>query len=173
MLRDKKILALLTALVLAMTMIVFTGCDKEEVAEEVMESVTDVSKSTDEPDQAGNLENPGDGVSLLVINTEPYCVTPADCDSAGYKAVVCDQTCELTFTAKNSEDVKWSVYLMEEQFGEDTRYISQAMEPALEGDGTIPVGEGMYLYVYCSANEFTTGGDGLPEGPVLEITRAE
>ena len=37
------------------------------------------------------------------------------------------------------------------------RYIKQFTEPVLLGDGTIFIDKGKYVYVYCSANEFTTG----------------
>lgn len=170
MLRNKKIIVVLA---MVMAVFAFAGCSTKDGATDITEN--EPTQATEEAvtDGTDNVGESG-GADYLVINDEPYCVTPADCDASGYKAIICDQTCELTFTAKNSGDVEWKVFLLEEQFGDDTRYISQANEPVLEGDGTIPVGENMYMYVFCSANEFTTGGeDGIPEGPVLEITRAE
>ena len=64
---------------------------------------------------------------------------------------------EYTFTAENSSDAEWCVYLLDEAFDDSFRYIKQVAEPALAGNGTIYVAEGQYVYVYCSANEFTTG----------------
>ena len=53
--------------------------------------------------------------------------------------------------------MEWSVYVLDQAFDEGFRYIKQVAEPALVGDGTIFIDEGLYVYVYCSANEFTTG----------------
>ena len=64
---------------------------------------------------------------------------------------------EYTFTAENSEAIEWRIYVLEEAFDEGFRYISQAAQPVLVGDGTIFVDAGQFVYVYCSANELTTG----------------
>lgn len=68
-----------------------------------------------------------------------------------------EKSSEYTFAAENSETVEWSVYVLDQAFDEGFRYIKQVAEPALVGDGTIFVDEGQCVYVYCSANEFTTG----------------
>ena len=68
-----------------------------------------------------------------------------------------EESSEYTFTAENSDAVEWCVYVLDQAFDEGFRYIKQAAEPALVGDGTIFIDEGQYIYVYCSANEFTTG----------------
>ena len=73
-----------------------------------------------------------------------------------------------TFTAENSEAVEWWVYVLDESFEEGFRYIKQVAEPVLVGDGTISVEAGQYVYVYCSANEFTTGE--IVENAKLNIT---
>ena len=78
---------------------------------------------------------------------------------AGFVEIISwsEATVEFTFTAENSEGVEWWVYVLEEAFDDGLRYIKQVAEPVLMGDGTISVEEGQYVYVYCSANEFTTG----------------
>ena len=68
-----------------------------------------------------------------------------------------EQDSQLTFTAENSADVEWSVYILDEAFEDGYRYIEQAFDPDLTGDGTVDVHKGQYVYVHCSANEFTTG----------------
>ena len=73
-----------------------------------------------------------------------------------------------TFTAENSEAVEWWVYVLDEAFDEGFRYIKQIAEPALVGDGTISVEAGQYVYVYCSANEFTNGV--VDENATLKVT---
>ena len=73
-----------------------------------------------------------------------------------------------SFTGENSEAVEWRVYILEEAFEEGYRYIKQVAEPVLIGDGTVTVAAGQFVYVYCSANEFTTGV--VDENAKLNVT---
>ena len=73
------------------------------------------------------------------------------------------------FTAENSEAVEWSVYVFDEAFDDGFRYISQAAEPVLVGDGTVSVEAGQFVYIYCSVNEFTA--DAPDENAKLNITQ--
>ena len=75
---------------------------------------------------------------------------------------------EYTFTAENSEAVQWWVYVLEEAFEDGFRYIKQVAEPVLVGDGKIDLEPGQFVYVYCSANEFTTGV--VDENAKLKVT---
>ena len=79
-----------------------------------------------------------------------------------------EESAEYTFTAENSETVQWWVYVLEEAFEEGFRYIKQVAEPVLTGDGKISVEAGQFVYVYCSANEFTTGV--VDENAKLNVT---
>ena len=79
-----------------------------------------------------------------------------------------EEATELTFTAEDSENVEWSVYVFDEAFDDGFRYISQAVEPALVGDGTISVEAGQFVYIYCSVNEFTA--DAPDENAKLNVT---
>ena len=78
---------------------------------------------------------------------------------AGYVELIADaeEPAEYIFTAENSETLQWRVYVLDEAFEEGFRYIAQAAEPVLVGDGKIDLKPGQFVYVYCSANEFTTG----------------
>ena len=89
---------------------------------------------------------------------------------AGFVELVAgaEESADYTFTAENSETVEWWVYVLEESFDEGFRYIKQVAEPVLVGDGEVSVDEGMYVYVYCTANEFTT--DVADEQAALKIT---
>ncbi|MBR5121462.1 MAG: hypothetical protein IKU89_02825, partial [Oscillospiraceae bacterium] len=78
------------------------------------------------------------------------------------------ETCEYTFTAENSEDIVWSVYVFDEEFDDGLRYIKQATEPILAGDGSVVINAGQFVYLYCSSNEFTT--DAINESAKLNIT---
>ena len=64
---------------------------------------------------------------------------------------------EYAFIAEDSEAVEWWIYVLDEPFEEGFRYIKQIAEPVLMGDGMVSVDAGQFVYVYCSANEFTTG----------------
>ena len=78
---------------------------------------------------------------------------------AGYVELIAgaEVAAEYTFAAENSEGVQWRVYVLDQAFDEGFRYIAQAAEPVLVGDGSVSVDAGQFVYVYCSANEFTTG----------------
>ena len=76
---------------------------------------------------------------------------------AGFVAFIAgaESSVTYTFTAENSADVQWWVYVLDEAFDDGFRYIKQVAEPTLVGDGDVTVNAGQYVYVYCSANEFT------------------
>lgn len=89
----------------------------------------------------------------------PFTIIEAkDCyNNAGYVELIsgAEKSAEYTFTTENSDTVKWRVYIFDEAFDEGFRYISQAAEPVLDGDGKVSVDEGQFVYIYCSVNEFT------------------
>ena len=91
-------------------------------------------------------------------------------NDAGYIEFIsgAETAAEYTFTAENSESVKWRVYVLDEAFDDALRYIAQITEPVLIGDGTVSVSAGQYVYVNCSANEFTTGV--VDENAKLHVT---
>ncbi len=94
-----------------------------------------------------------------------------DCfDSAGYIEFIAgaEETSDITFTAENSENVEWSVFILDKAFEDGFRYISQAFEPVLIGDGTVSVEEGQFVYIYCSINGFTA--DSPDENARLKIS---
>ena len=98
--------------------------------------------------------------SCKAKETEPFAIIKAQDfhQSAGYLEFIssAETFAEYTFTAENSETIEWQVYVFDEAFEDGFRYISQASEPVLVGDGTISVDKGQYVYIYCSANEFTS-----------------
>ena len=74
----------------------------------------------------------------------------------------------FTFTSEDSDNVEWSVYIFDEAFEDGFRFIKQAADPVLVGDGTISFDVGQYVYVYCSVNEFTA--DAADENARLNVT---
>ena len=98
-------------------------------------------------------------------------VLAKDCyGSAGYTELIAgaEKSAVYNFTAENSADVEWSVYVLDEAFEDGYRYIAQFTEPVLIGDGIISVDAGQYVYVYCSVNEFTA--EVADENAKLNIT---
>ena len=98
-------------------------------------------------------------------------VLAKDCyGSAGYTELIAgaEKSAVYNFTAENSADVEWSVYVLDEAFEDGYRYIAQFTEPVLVGDGIISVDAGQYVYVYCSVNEFTA--EAADENAKLNIT---
>ncbi|MBR5521044.1 MAG: hypothetical protein IKU54_03515 [Oscillospiraceae bacterium] len=98
-------------------------------------------------------------------------ISAKDCFySAGFVELIdgAKEPAEYTFTSENSDAVEWCIYIMDEAFDDGFRYIRQVAEPVLIGNGTVSVGEGHFVYVYCSANEFTTGTS--DENAKLNIT---
>jgi len=77
---------------------------------------------------------------------------------AGYTELVFggSEATEYIFRAENSEETEWSVYVFDEKFEDGFRYISQAAEPVLTGDGSIVIEPKKFVYIYCSTNEFTS-----------------
>ena len=106
-------------------------------------------------------------ISLIITFTscktkevEPFAIIEAkDCyQNAGYLEFIsgAETFAEYTFTADNSETITWQVYVFAEILEDGVRYIPQVAEPVLVGDGTISVDVGQFVYIYCSANEFTS-----------------
>ena len=89
---------------------------------------------------------------------------------AGYVELIAgaEESGAYTFKAEDSEAVEWRVYILDQAFDEGFRYIAQVAEPVLVGDGTVSVDVGKFVYVNCSANEFTTGV--VDESAKLRIT---
>ena len=91
-------------------------------------------------------------------------------DDAGFIELIDGATdpAVFTFTSEDSDNVEWSVYIFDEAFEDGFRFIKQAAEPVLVGDGTISFDKGQYVYVYCSVNEFTA--DAADENARLNVT---
>lgn len=119
-------------------------------------------------------ETPGvsEEATVAATEAEPFAVIDAkNCFyDAGFVELIpgAEDAATYAFAGEDSEAVEWSVYVLDESFEEGLRYIKQVAEPVLIGDGTITVAAGQYVYVYCSANEFTT--DAADENAKLNVT---
>ena len=91
----------------------------------------------------------------MIINSEPVVITAAESfENAGVTEFVCDATETYSFKS-SSEDVKWDIYVLDSRFEDGARYLAQAEKPALEGDGTLKIEEGKFIYAVCCENAFT------------------
>ncbi|MCD7887294.1 MAG: hypothetical protein LUG44_06715 [Clostridiales bacterium] len=62
----------------------------------------------------------------------------------------------------DAEEVAWSFYVLDEPFDDAVRYLPQACDSVLEGDGSFEVEQGQYVYCLCNVSAFTA--DEMPEG---------
>ena len=133
----KKILAIVLCVVLAVSCLaVLSACGKQE-------------GETAETERR------------MMINSEPVVITAKDgFDNAGVTELICDATETYSFT-KSDDSTTWKVFVLDEKFADGARYLAQAQAPALEGDGTLTIEEGKYIYILCSESAFT--GDSASE----------
>ena len=165
----KKVIVWLFVFVMAMTL---AACGVMEailpttitMVEAENQETTEVIEAEDETQETTEVTE--------AIEEMPFAVIEAKdgFHDAGFVELIAgaEAAAAYTFTAENSEAVEWWVYVLDESFEEGFRYIKQVAEPVLVGDGTISVEAGQYVYVYCSANEFTTGE--IDENAKLNIT---
>ncbi len=92
-------------------------------------------------------------------------------DGYGIGSEQCAESGRYHFRAENSDGVEWTVYVLTEEFTDSLRYLPQAYEPALTGEGDLDLNAGEYVYVQCSANGFT--GVEAPEGCSYSFSLAE
>ena len=145
----KKGLIILLALVM-IAALVACGAKENEPTDPTDANVEQTSEVTTEETTEAVAEE--DEPSIFTT------VEAKDCfDNAGFVELIDGATdaAEFIFASEESDAVEWSVYVFDEAFEDGYRYIKQAAEPVLVGDGTVSVEVGQYVYVYCSVNEFT------------------
>ena len=177
----KKALAIVMA---AIAVVGFAACGKTEppaadattadvaVIETTAAETTAADETTAEEasaDETTAAENQ-DAQRRLIINSEPFVVTAKDgFDNAGVTALVCDASATYSFKASNA-DTTWKVFVLDEEFIDGARYLAQAQAPVLEGDGTLTIKEGQFIYVQCSESAFSADA---PTDATLTIDYAE
>ena len=165
----KKVIVWLFVFVMAMTL---AACGVMEAI--LPTTITMVEMETQETTEVIEAEDETQETTEVTgaIEEMPFAVIEAKdgFHDAGFVELIAgaEAAAAYTFTAENSEAVEWWVYVLDEAFDEGFRYIKQIAEPALVGDGTLSVEAGQYVYVYCSANEFTTGV--VDENAKLKVT---
>ena len=171
----KKRLALLLTFAMVMT---FSACGaKEEIPSATVDPTDSATIDTTTDTTIDETVDPTVDVTVDTPVDEPVdttvhaTITAKDCfGDAGYVEFVsgAEKSADYTFTAEHSEGAKWRVYVLDEEFDDGFRFIAQAAQPVLEGDGTISVAEGQFVYVYCSVNSFTA--DVADENAKLNVT---
>ena len=171
----KKIMAFL--LTLAMVTALSACGAKEEKPSAPVDTTgsptVDAADDTNVDEPVDPIEDvPVDTMAEETVDTTVHeTIEAKDCfGDAGYVEFVSGavKSADYTFTAENSEGAKWRVYVLDEEFDDGFRFIAQAAQPVLEGDGTITVSEGQFVYVYCSVNSFTA--DAPDENAKLNVT---
>ena len=149
----KKSFIILLALIIIAAL---TACGAKE------NKPTDPTVTQEEQTSEVTTEEATEDVTEAVIEEEEptifTTIEAKDCFyNAGFVELIDGATdaAEFIFTSEDSDNVEWSVYIFDEAFEDGYRYIKQAAEPVLVGDGTITFDVGQYVYVYCSVNEFT------------------
>ena len=148
----KKSFIVLLALVM-IAALVACGAKENEPTDPTVTQVEQTSEVTTEEVTEESTE--------AVAEDEPSIFTTVeakDCfNNAGFVELIDGATdaAEFIFASEESDAVEWSVYVFDEAFEDGFRYIKQAADPVLVGDGTVSVDVGQYVYVYCSVNEFT------------------
>ena len=108
-----------------------------------------------QPSDDQNTEAQTEVERRMIINSEPFVITAKDgFDNFGVTELLCDATETYSFTASN-EDTTWKVFVLDEKFADGARYLPQAEQPALEGNGTLKIEEGKYIYILCSESSFS------------------
>ena len=109
------------------------------------------------------------GFAVQNVAADAGIVYAADlADTVGFVSFESPQTAVYSFTAVNSEDAPWEIYVLDEPFTDAERYIPQAYACALTGDGSLLVEAGKWIYIHCPYNGFT--GETAPEGCALSWT---
>ena len=84
----------------------------------------------------------------------------------GYVHFICETAGTYSFTAVDSDGIDWKVYLLAAEFDDAERFIPQVYQCALEGNGTLEVAQGQYIYIYSTANNWT--GIEARDGALME-----
>ena len=155
----KRMSTILTAvLLIAAVLLSGTACGK--VSEGANNSAAEETASETNTAETGRR---------MIINGEPVVITAKEgFVNAGVTELICDATETYSFT-KSDDSTTWKVFVLDERFTDGSRYLAQAYEPALEGDGTLTIEEGKYIYILCSESVFS--GDSA-SGATLTIDYA-
>ena len=81
--------------------------------------------------------------TLVISNMDGY-------EQAGFTELHFTADKDLTLTRNDvskSRGVEWTAYVLDEKFEDSYRYIPQAYERSVNGNGTVSVKAGQYLYI--------------------------
>ena len=148
----KKGLIILLALVMIAALVACGAKENEPTEPDVYEEQTSEVTTEEVTEDVAEAVAEEDEPSIFTT------VEAKDCfNNAGFVELIDGATdaAEFIFASEDSDAVEWSVYVFDEAFEDGFRYIKQAADPVLVGDGTVSVEVGQYVYVYCSVNEFT------------------
>lgn len=77
-------------------------------------------------------------------------------DNAGFTRYLCKESGPYAFVNDSVKGTEWSVYVLNKKFDGEARYIPFEFKPVLEGEGTIDILSGQFIYIRCSVNSETS-----------------
>ncbi len=142
----------------------FTGDPLEAGSSQLLVSRTAGAVSAGTFSQGTNDSTDASGAALVIASEDAFdgCYT-FEAEASG----------TYLFTIENgagNEDVTWEIYVLEEAFSESTRYIPQAYEPSLTGEGSLEITAGSWVYCFCSVNAYTSDLDEVTGASALTCT---
>lgn len=130
------------------------------------------SNETEDNNESAN--NDGNNDDYYMTMDEPTFATVEDgFDNDGFTYFECKETGKYQFEKKDSDDVTWTVYVLNEQFDDAPRFIPQVFDKAVEDDGSIDIKEGQYVYIQCSENAFTADDNKNLSGAIYTYKKVD
>ncbi|MCD8126646.1 MAG: hypothetical protein LUD82_03955 [Clostridiales bacterium] len=142
----------------------FTGDPLDEGSSRmlVLQTVEEVSSGTFSEALNDSADSSADGVVITSEDAFESCYAFEATESGTYSFTIQN--------AEESEDVTWEIYVLDEAFDEAPRYIRQAQEPSLTGEGSLEITSGSWVYCFCSVNSYTSDLDEVTGVSALTYT---
>ncbi|MCD8366556.1 MAG: hypothetical protein LUC48_00805 [Clostridiales bacterium] len=142
----------------------FTGDPLDEGSSQmlVFQTVEEVASGTFSEALNDSADSSADGVVITSEDAFDSCYAFEATESGTYSFTIQN--------AEGSEDVTWEVYVLDEAFDEAPRYLRQAQEPSLTGEGSLEITGGSWVYCFCSVNSYTNALDEVTGVSTLTYT---
>lgn len=148
-----------------MAVLALSSCGETETADTSADITTVI---TDEPEVSVQDNSPADDAVSETEQTEAQTElseTEAPAEETVEDTVYSDNMSSYTYivpadgsyTFKHSgeDDYPWNIYVRDEEFPDGIRYLYSNFEPDYVSDCTADLKKGQYVYLICTANEWT------------------
>ncbi|MCC8064195.1 MAG: hypothetical protein LIO70_03790 [Clostridiales bacterium] len=142
----------------------FTGDPLDEGSSQmlVFQTLEEVASGTFSEGLNDSTDTASEGVTITSEDAFDSCYAFEATESGTYSFTIQN--------AEGSEEVTWEIYVLESAFDEAPRYIPQAQEPSLTGEGSLEIASGSWVYCFCSVNAFTSDLDEVAGVSTLTYT---